>query len=390
MDYPKAIKISGAKTLYFFYTDPITGKRRKKSTGETGPRKARQMIEAFIDDIYDLRIHQPKPLRTYLDMFASPETNPKYQEAQITDAHYTLGHAKAVAGVMKYLRDHVLAGTSYLIRDMKDFTAVDIRRIAQMIVDSSGKTRKSQNLYIQLKALFNYAADNHEILYSPAAKLRNLTYEEQHRTSLSLAALQLIVSRRDLHQSDQAHAFIAFAAMTGLRRGELIALHTSQFSDSYLLVNQSFDDATGALKETKTYHDRRIPLAAAACTVIQPYLDQEIVFRNGEKMVHTRSVANWYAGFREAAAADKDLPLEIREEIAGSSLHALRHSLATHLRFSGIHDSVVRAYMGWELSRDKDMLERYTHATDYLQGCADLIDNLFSGKIIEMPGSKKA
>jgi hypothetical protein len=51
---------------------------------------------------------------------------------------------------------------------------------------------------------------------------------------------------------------------------------------------------------------------------------------------------------------------------------------------------VVRAYMGWELSRDKDMLERYTHATDYLQGCADLIDNLFSGKIIEMPGLKKA
>jgi integrase len=389
MDYPKPIKRPGTKVLYFFYTDPITGKRHQKSTGETGPRKARKVIEDFIDDLYDLRIHQPKPLRAYLDMFADPETNPKYREALITDAHYTLGHAQGVGRIMKQIRDEVLTGTSYLTRNMADFTSADIKKIAQMIVNNYGQSRKSQNVYIQLKGLFNYAADNHEIPYSPAAKLRNIKYEEQSREALSLVALKLIVERPDLHQSDKAYAFIAFAALTGLRRGELIALHSSQFSqDGHLLINQALDAAAGDLKETKTYNDRRIPLAKAARDIIEPYLENEIVFNNQGKMVHTRSVAVWYSGFRSAVVADKDIPLEIKEAISKSTLHALRHSLATLLRFSGIHDSVVRAYMGWELGGNKDMLERYTHVTDYLKGCADMIDSLFSGKIIPIAAGK--
>jgi len=28
------------------------------------------------------------------------------------------------------------------------------------------------------------------------------------------------------------------------------------------------------------------------------------------------------------------------------------------------------------------MLERYTHASDYLQECADMLDDLFKGKIV--------
>lgn len=384
MDYPRPIKRPRTKTLYFFYTDPVTGKRHQKSTGQTGVRKARKFIEDFIDELYDLGINKPKPLTHYMDLFSDPSNNPKYQEALITDAHYSLGHAKNVASIMRQLRYEVLADTSYLIRSMQDFSSADIKRIAQMIVNRYGKIRKSQNMYIQLKALFNYAADNHEIPYSPAAKLRNIKYNEKTRSALSQKALQIILSRKDLHQSNQAYAFIAFAALTGLRRGEMIALHSSQFYPGGLLVNQALNAASGELKGTKTDSDRRIPLARTAERIIKPYLENEIVFQMKGRMVHTRSVAVWYSVLRESVKADPDISLAVREEIAGSTLHSLRHSLATHLRFSGIHDSVVRSYMGWELDTSKDMLERYTHATDYLQECADMIDNLFSGKIIEL------
>lgn len=387
MDYPKPIKRPGTKIRYFFYTDPITGKRKQKSTGKALAREAKDFIRDFIDDLYGLRLHESKPLVHYLDLFAETETNPKYQEALITEAHYTLGHAKTVARIMKQLRDEVLVNTSYLSRNLADFTSADIKKIAQMIVKKFGQTRKSQNIYIQFKGLFNYAADIRVIPYSPAAKLRNIKYEETPRAFLSLEALKLIISRPELHQSEQAHVFISFAALTGLRRGELIALHSSQFTEKYLLVNQALDSATGNIKETKSYKERKIPLAECARQIIEPYLDDEVMFNKKGKMVHTRTVAGWFAVMRQSVSEDKGIPIEIKEEVAETTLHSLRHSLAKHLRFSGIHDSVVRAYMGWELDKNKDMLERYTHASDYLQECADMVDNLFKGKII--PVEKK-
>lgn len=389
MTYPKPFKRPGSKNWYFKYTDPITGKRHQRSTKKIRKGEASEEIRNFVDQLYGTPAREDHPLSYYLDLFEKPDTNPKYQEALITDAHYTLGHAKGVGRAMKNIRDEVLKGTSYLHWSLTDFSPEDVKRIAQRIVKKYGKTRKSQGHYIQLKAIFNYAADNHHIPYSPAAKLRNIKYEEQSRTSLSLEAIRIIIERPDLHQSDRAHAFISFAALTGLRRGELIALNSSQFSKSELLVNQALDAEAGDIKETKTYHDRRIPLAKAAREIIEPYLDHEIVFNNNGKMVHTRSVAVWYSGLRTAVAADKDIPLEIKKEIAGSTLHYLRHSLATLLRFSGIHDSVVRAYMGWELDEKKDMLERYTHVNDYLQGCADMIDSLSSGTIVPFKKPKK-
>jgi integrase len=135
------------------------------------------------------------------------------------------------------------------------------------------------------------------------------------------------------------------------------------------------------VKETKSYHNRLIPLSESAQKVIAPFLDEPIVFHHSGRMIHTRNATDWYVFFR-MNVAKSDLSIEIKREIEQSTLHSLRHSLATHLRFAGVHDAVVRYYCGWELDRDKDMLTRYSHAEMYLQECADMIDQLFSGKIL--------
>ncbi len=390
MDYPKPIKRPGTKVLYFFYTHPITGKRHQKSTGETGARKARKVIEQFIDELYGVSADKVPRLLEYLDLFGSIETNPKYREAQITNFRYGTAHARNTAATMGKLKS-LLQETSYLHRNLDRFTPLDIKQIAQMIVEAYGQTRGAQIMFQQFKMLFNFAADNHILPYSPAAKIRDIAYKTKPRKPISIKAVRTIIDRRDLHQSDQAADFIALAALTGMRRGELLALSGSHISGSRLLVSQAMNDYDKSIGTTKTGNSRLLPLSTLAQQILRPYADQEITFQNNNGDYLTqKTVSRWFAFFRENAIADEDIPLNIKEEISQSSLHVLRHSLATHLRFAGVHDALIKTYFGWSLHEDQDMLERYSGKDGYLQECADMIDSLFSGKIVEMPEAKKA
>ncbi len=384
MDYPKPMKRPEAKTFYFFYTDPVTGKRHQKSTGQTGVRKARKFIENFIEELYGKTVEKVPTLHEYMNLFGSIETNPKYLEAQITDARYGKAHARNVAATMGKLKA-LLEGTVYLNRPLDAFSPMDIKKIAQLIVGKYGKTRGAQIMFQQLKMLFNFAADNRVLNYSPAAKVRNIAYTANARRPISIKAVQLIIDREDLHQSKQAHDFISLAALTGMRRGELLALSGSQVSGSQILVSRAMTDYDRSIGTTKTGSSRLLTVSSLAQQILKEYAEQEIVFSNPSGgYLSQKTVSDWFVVFRERVNWSDEISLELKEEISRSSLHVLRHSLATHLRFSGVHDALVKTYFGWGLHEDRDMIERYSGKQDYLQECADMIDNLFSGKIIEL------
>ena len=139
-------------------------------------------------------------------------------------------------------------------------------------------------------------------------------------------ALAAALAERDEH-NPAAVAAIRFAAMTGLRIGEILAIRW-----------EHVDKETGALllPETKTgrrWHD--LPAAALAVLDRLPRINAWC-FTNGRSAVGYKHTA---ATFRAVAAA---------AGLADVRLHDLRRTVATRAAASGLSVLELRALLGWK------------------------------------------
>lgn len=374
MDYPKPFKRKNSPFWYFRYTDPDTGKRKLVCTKKTLKREANEVIHERINNI-KITGSSSKPLGAYLSLFSSIETNPKYQEAKITDAAYSKAHARTVAGMMSQLI--LIIPTTLQKKNIDTFTPVDLKYIARILVDNYGQCRKSQNMFKQVKAIFNWAADNRLIPYSPATKIRDIKYEAKKRNALSLKTVLTVYSSRSLFSCNDAFDFFRVAATTGMRRGELLALSSEQIKDGVLVIDRAVKDYDGFIGTTKTGKTRIIPLSKTTISILSTRIGNGLIFNNNNKPYSQKTIATWYGLIRESVNKS-DLSADIISEFSESSLHSLRHSLATYVRFAGVHDALVKSYFGWSLKEDTDMIERYTHTGSILYKVADAIDDIFS------------
>jgi integrase len=187
---------------------------------------------------------------------------------------------------------------------------------------------------------------------------------------------------------------LAMAVVTGMRRGELLALHWSDidFDRRRLLVLHSVDYVAGygyVVGEPKTTAGKRwISLPAFLVDMLRQHQAQQLELRKAAKKWddHDLVFPNLSGGYLHPShMGDKFRRLLKEAGLPAIHFHDLRHSAATILLCMGVNIKVIQELLGH--SDISVTLGVYGHLLPSMQQSAvDTWDNVFSG---EEKGGKK-
>nr|WP_253300456.1 tyrosine-type recombinase/integrase [Paenibacillus lautus] len=141
-------------------------------------------------------------------------------------------------------------------------------------------------------------------------------------------------------------AILYLTYSSGLRVGEVVRLKTQDID---------FERKTLRVSQGKGRKDRLTLLSETAMDIVQPYLQQEkpekwmFPGQHPERHITERTVQKVFEQARTASGIQKKV-----------SIHALRHSFATHLLEGGINIRFIQELLGHQSVRTT---ERYTHVS---------------------------
>ena len=192
---------------------------------------------------------------------------------------------------------------------------------------------------------------------------------------------------------DRLHALYVLALTTGLRQGELLALHWADvdLESGVLQVRGTLHRVPGVsvseqsglvISDPKTSHSRRpVRLSSLAVAALRSHRSRQLVERlqmgnawDDRDLVFTNSIG------RPCEARNvirmSYTPLLERARVPYVKFHALRHSAATLLLSQGVHPKIVAEMLGH--TTIAMTLDIYSHVTlDMQQEAADTMDRLF-------------
>lgn len=160
---------------------------------------------------------------------------------------------------------------------------------------------------------------------------------------LSMKEVMLIL--KALHNLKH-RAILYLTYSSGLRVGEVVRLKTQDID---------FERKTLRVSQGKGQKDRLTLLSDTAMDIVQPYLQQEkpekwmFPGQHPERHITERTVQKVFEQARTASGIQKKV-----------SIHALRHSFATHLLEGGIDIRFIQELLGHQSVRTT---ERYTHVS---------------------------
>lgn len=362
MTYPKPYQ--RGNIYYFKYR--LNKKSVQKSTGKSGFREAQRFIKDFIDRLESQTTDAT--LGTFLEMFSNVDTNPKYKEARVMEGHYSLSHAEHVAISSRQCIE-LLRRSKYFDKPLHDFKRFDIKDIAEMIVEKHGNRQKSVKMFKHIKMVFNYAEKEGILPYSPARNVADIKYQQIRKSNaISKDDLVRVFSSRSNFKTYVEFCMFNLAAFTGMRRGEILAMHWDQidFDNNTIMVNRAIKgtDTIGLPKWDKV---RVIPIASLVAKnlhVLYSKSRSKRVFCVGRKPISTKTYNNWFKKVSES-------------HNLGITGHGLRHSLHTQLRALGCPDSLLSEYFSWSKQNQKAIQERYTdYMVDELKPVANMINGI--------------
>lgn len=176
-------------------------------------------------------------------------------------------------------------------------------------------------------------------------------------------------------QGDRFHALYVLALSTGMRQGELLALHwanvdldkgTAQVTGTLQQIGRGF-----AVTEPKTAHSRRqVALTRTAVETLRQHrvAQAEARLRLGAAWTDADLVfCNEIGGFVDASNLVRRsfLPLLRRAGLPRIRFHDLRHTAATLLLSEGVHPKIVSEMLGH--SQIAVTLDLYSHVTPTMQ-----------------------
>jgi integrase len=318
------------------------------------PRRGKEPFEAWAAKWLDtLGCRKPKTRESY-ESIIRRHLLPRFAPVPIAEIDYPL-----VLGFVGELQgDGLGAGTIRNVRDV-------LRLVLGLAVKSGAlkrnpvtdvevaRTTRAEMIFLEPDEIMSLAAE----VTSPPARYRR---GERRRAGYPEYGL-----------------LVRFAAFTGLRAGELVALRAADMDlmRRRVHVNASASEAYGQLQlvATKTYERRTVPIPKSLVDELALHLatrsSTEFVWQSAERGPFRYS--NWFKRHFKPAVVRAGLPPATR-------FHDLRHSYAAMLIAQGAHPRAIMERMGH--STITVTLDTYGHLLPKIDAALDhALDAMYLG-----------
>ena len=210
---------------------------------------------------------------------------------------------------------------------------------------------------VSVRVFFQWMARQHHLLYNPASELELPRAQKRlPRNILTVAEIEQVLNAVDTLEANNPEptglgvrdrAMLEALYSTGMRRGELVALHTDDLDT---------ERGTVHIRQGKGAKDRVVPIGARACRWIEKYLSAIrplYLEASGESDDGALFLARHGQGMQ-----GKQLSVIVKKTIEAAQLerfkdthpnaacHLFRHACATHMLEAGADIRYIQALLG--------------------------------------------
>jgi integrase len=231
---------------------------------------------------------------------------------------------------------------------LEDVTSEDIEA---WLAGMSGKPSSRRKALVLLHGIFQRARKVHGLPLNPATDVEKPPLSRS--SDIEVFSPEEIWALVRAAESEQDAAIFLTAAFTGLRLGELIALHWRDvdFAGSVLRVRASY--AAGALTAPKSGKVRSVPLAPDVARALARLADREL-FTAEDDLVFPGEIG----GFLDGSALRRRYKAALkRADLRSLRFHDLRHTFGTRM----IAKADIRRVQEWMGHADIQTTMRYLH-----------------------------
>ncbi len=364
--YPKPISRNESANLFFYYNDPATGKRRKKSCNTSKKGEAHKFIKDFMDS---LTRNSTTTFRNYSLQYLDYKTNPRRIRYTADGKNYGERYCQDLKGLIE---NYVY---KYRIADIPlgEITRGDILDLRATMQKEFPENPRTINKAIKaLASILSEAYFRGDIKTNPALKIGEIKYKTAERGTFTVKEIKMFYENPDKWSSKMAYSTFMFAAFTGRRASEITALEWEQIDGKFCNIDRAWKVVEKRAGNVKWDGNVKIPLAEILIAILPEKTGCKYVFNNNAKRI---AKTWWLNNFRKSMEV-----FDINYQDRNLTPHSFRHSLNTNLLLAGVYDLYVKKYMGWT-DRNRDTQSVYTHIKpEHLMVVADKIDEIYTGK----------
>jgi integrase len=337
-------------------------------------RDAQHAVDEELERLYGIHPDQPESIGTYFDGWL--ERHPRSQRTNKT-------HADRISYVL---------GVEVEGRDLGDWQFDELRRrqvlelVDHMLRTEGRAAGGARGILASLSAMTEDAIGddaatvnafkgvrlhrNDPRVRKPARAVRVWSFDQMREFAAAGRAEVRAATRRPPQEYGSARgarkskdaffysahdyeALLLTPALTGLRLGEFLALHRSDYDGSVLSFRYSAHNGRLTESSRQKNHERTVPVPPSLVRLLDAQLashESDLIFPTPTGRIWGER--NFYRDVWEPAKIASGLD---------PTPHEFRHSYVTHLRAAGIDDADLAQVAG---HRVETMISVYTHALD--------------------------
>lgn len=364
--YP-SLYLSGSKWYFKIWK----GKSRiSVSTGESDRKRAEEWQKRYFAQ--EEAEASPRRLAPLLKLFSSVETNPKYQDAEISGGHYTKRYAEFEAVRVEHLL--TLLPSAMLDKKLNELSRSDVDIVKRILSREYGTRPIANDTFKTFKGILNWAYSKGFMKEMIAFRVGGLRIEKQKDTDYLPFSECLRIAREGGFRTERERDVFTVLLLTGMRRAELAAVQGKQLKKArigqrefwVLDISQAWKDENySELGLPKWDIQRVIPLCGEAGEILSRYK------KGNEDFLLPVSNAIWTKMFNYIRAHS---PLLSSTALNCLTPHKLRHALNTMLIEEDVNPTLVQEYLAWYHQDRNKVQSGYTHI--YIKSLLTVVDKI--------------